>query len=95
AGGLGTLCFAAALVIHALVRRQEQTETLAEERAETVANLEELNALILQRMRTGILVVYSRQAILLANQAALGLLRQDDVQGASLGRHSPMLMHCV
>ncbi|WP_132911830.1 ATP-binding protein [Pseudomonas aeruginosa] len=93
AGGLGTLCFAAALVIQALVRRQEQTETLAEERAETVANLEELNALILQRMRTGILVVDSRQAILLANQAALGLLRQDDVQGASLGRHSPMLMH--
>ncbi|MBU5739024.1 two-component system sensor histidine kinase PilS [Pseudomonas aeruginosa] len=66
AGGLGTLCFAAALVIQALVRRQEQTETLAEERAETVAN-----------------------------QAALGLLRQDDVQGASLGRHSPMLMHCM
>lgn len=95
AGGLGTLCFAAALVIQALVRRQEQTETLAEERAETVANLEELNALILQRMRTGILVVDSRQAILLANQAALGLLRQDDVQGASLGRHSPMLMHCM
>lgn len=88
AGGLGTLCFAAALVIQALVRRQEQTETLAEERAETVANLEELNALILQRMRTGILVVDSRQAILLANQAALGLLRQDDVQGASLGRHT-------
>lgn len=83
AGGLGTLCFAAALVIQALVRRQEQTETLAEERAETVANLEELNALILQRMRTGILVVDSRQAILLANQAALGLLRQDDVQGAT------------
>lgn len=82
AGGLGTLCFAAALVIQALVRRQEQTETLAEERAETVANLEELNALILQRMRTGILVVDSRQAILLANQAALG-------------RHSPMLMHCM
>lgn len=77
------------------MRRQEQTETLAEERAETVANLEELNALILQRMRTGILVVDSRQAILLANQAALGLLRQDDVQGASLGRHSPMLMHCM
>ncbi len=89
AGGLGTYCFAAALVIQALVRRQEQTETLAEERAETVANLEELNALILQRMRTGILVVDSRQAILLANQAALGLLQAGRRAGRQPGPPQP------
>ncbi|MGV8604405.1 PAS domain-containing sensor histidine kinase, partial [Pseudomonas aeruginosa] len=73
-----TLCFAAAMLIQGLVRRQEQTQTLSEERSETVANLEELNALILQRMGSGILVVFSRHALLLANQAALGVLRQDD-----------------
>ncbi len=92
AGGLGALCFASALVIQALARRQQQSETLAEERAETVANLEELNALILQRMRTGILVLGDRHRVLLANQSATTLLGGHDLPGHSLAEYSPQLV---
>src|SRR5699024_8624908 len=49
AGMLGALCFAAALFVQALSRRIQASESLAEQRAGQVANLEELNALVLQR----------------------------------------------
>ena len=48
AGALGALCFAGALFIQGITRRLQISETLAEKRAADVANLEELNAQILQ-----------------------------------------------
>lgn len=68
AGALGTLCFAAAFLVQGLTRRLQVSETLARQRAEEVANLEALNALILQRMRTGIMVLDPQERVLLANQ---------------------------
>ncbi|HGN3443896.1 TPA: PAS domain-containing sensor histidine kinase [Pseudomonas aeruginosa] len=41
------------------------------------------------------ILLRGRIGLVIAAAASLGLLRQDDVQGASLGRHSPMLMHCM
>ena len=86
AGGFGTLCFAVALFIQGL------SETLAEQRAEDVATLEALNAQILERMRTGILVLDPRNQILLANNGAQALLGKDDLTGRALSSQCPALL---
>ncbi|SDH66289.1 sensor histidine kinase [Pseudomonas panipatensis] len=92
AGSLGALCFAAALLLQTLTRRQQLSESLAEERATTVANLQELNELILQRMRTGILVLDSQNRVLLANQSAQSLLAQPNLLGKPLAHYSQVLL---
>jgi len=92
AAALGTLCFAAALLVQGLTRRLQVSETLARQRAEEVANLEALNALILQRMRTGIIVLDARERVLLANQGALELLGQQSLTGERLAPRCPELI---
>ena len=91
AGALGTLCFAAALLVQGLTRRLQASESLARQRAEDVANLEALNALILQRMRTGILVLDPDERILLANHGAQELLGQSELAGEPLAARCPEL----
>ena len=92
AGALGALCFAAALFLQGLTRRLQQSETLAEQRAVDVASLEELNSLILQRMRTGILVLDKQHRVLLANQGALSMLGRPGLEGKVLDPHCPELV---
>lgn len=92
AGSLGTLCFAAALLVQALTARMQVSEVLAEQRAADVDSLEELNALILQRMRTGILVLDARRQVLLANQGALNLLGHEQLVGEVIDAYSPQLV---
>lgn len=95
ASALGTLCFAAAFLVQGLTRRLQFSETLARQRAEEVANLEALNALILQRMRTGIMVLDSQERVLLANQGALQLLGQDSLAGERLAPRCPELLKAL
>jgi two-component system sensor histidine kinase PilS (NtrC family) len=92
AGALGALCFAAALFLQGLTRRLQQSESLAAQRAVDVASLEALNALILQRMRTGILVLDKLHRVVLANQGALTLLGRGDLTGKVLDPHCPELV---
>lgn len=92
AGSLGALCFAAALLVQALTGRLHISEELAKQRANDVDNLEELNALILQRMRTGILVLNARRQVLLANQSALSLLGHEHLIGETIDSYSPQLV---
>jgi two-component system sensor histidine kinase PilS (NtrC family) len=92
AGSLGALCFAVALMVQALTRRLQISETLAEQRAADVNSLEELNALILQRMRTGILVLDARRQVLLANESALTLLGHEQLHGKTIDSYSPPLV---
>jgi two-component system sensor histidine kinase PilS (NtrC family) len=95
AGSLGTLCFAAALLVQTLTARMHMSEVLAAQRAADVGNLEALNALILQRMRTGILVLDTRRQVLLANQGALALLGHDRLVGEVIDEYSPQLVDCL
>ncbi|WP_278348756.1 sensor histidine kinase [Stutzerimonas kunmingensis] len=95
ASALGTLCFAAAFLVQGLARRLQVSETLARQRAEEVANLEALNALILQRMRTGIMVLDPQERVLLANQGALKLLGQDSLAGERLAPRCPELLKAL
>ncbi|MHC8288853.1 sensor histidine kinase [Pseudomonas sp. XS1P51] len=91
-GTLGALCFAAALLVQGLTRRLEVSETLAEQRASEVVGLEALNGLILQRMRTGILVLDDQRRVQLANHSALTLLGRDHLEGQRIDDCSPPLV---
>jgi len=92
AGALGALCFAGALFIQGITRRLQMSENLAEQRAADVANLEELNEQILQRMRTGILVLDTQHRVLLANQGATQLLGRSELSGKIIDPHCPELV---
>jgi two-component system sensor histidine kinase PilS (NtrC family) len=95
AGGFGALCFAAALFIQGLSRRLQLSETLAEQRAADVANLEALNAQILERMRTGILVLDPQNMILLANNGAQSFLGKESLAGRPLDAECPVLLESL
>ncbi|WP_191486217.1 two-component system sensor histidine kinase NtrB [Pseudomonas sp. FEN] len=88
AGLLGILCFAVAVLVQGLTRLLAVSEHLAEQRASDVTNLEELNALILQRMRTGILVLDEQRRVQLANQGALLLIGEQDLSGRLIDAYS-------
>ncbi|MDE1168130.1 MAG: ATP-binding protein [Pseudomonas sp.] len=92
ASTLGVLCFAVALLVQALTRLLRTSESLAEQRASAVTNLEELNALILQRMRTGILVLDTVNRVLLANEGALKLVGRYNLTGKLITAYSPDLI---
>lgn len=95
AGILGALCFAAALFVQGLSKRLRASEYLAAQRASDVASLEELNALVIQRMRTGILVLDASYHILQANHSALTMIGCKKLQGCILHRHFPALIDSI
>ena len=92
AGALGALCFAASLLVQALTRLLDHSDSLAEQRADDISNLEELNALILRRIRTGILVIDAQRRVLLANSYALNLFGATHLSGQLIDDCSPSLV---
>ena len=74
AGLLGALLFAVAVGISQLNARLRDARRQQALQEHETARLEQLNALIVQRMRTGLLVVDRFGVIELINQAAVGLL---------------------
>ena len=74
AGSLGILYFATAFVLQYISRRMIRSEALASSHARSIAELEQINQQIIQRMRTGILVLDNTGQIRLANAAAEELL---------------------
>jgi len=92
AGSLGILYFAAAFILQYISRRMLRSEALASSRARSIAELEQINRQIIQRMRTGILVLDRFGRIRLANAAAEELLfgtAMDESQQPTRGRHLP------
>ncbi|MET3716775.1 sensor histidine kinase [Pseudomonas coleopterorum] len=92
ASTLGVLCFAVWFVVQGLSRLLSTSENLAEQRASDVTSLEALNSLILQRMRTGILVLDTELRVQLANQGALALFGRMTLNGELIADHSPDLI---
>ncbi|MDS1310562.1 sensor histidine kinase [Marinobacter xiaoshiensis] len=74
AGSFGILYFAAAFVLQNISRRMMRSEALATSRAKSIVELEQINQQIIQRMRTGILVLDRYGQVRLANAAAEELL---------------------
>ncbi|HEV7269670.1 sensor histidine kinase [Pseudoxanthomonas sp.] len=88
---------ALAYLAHQAGQKARHSQALAEKRGEEVANLFEVNELIIRRMRTGVLVVDADNHIKLANEAASLLLGEGgdgqgaDGQGVSLLHAAPEL----
>ncbi len=91
AGLLGFILFATSFVIQNLSNRIRSSQVLADQRAADVSQLQQLNQLIVQRMRTGILVVDKDGQIKIANLAASELLSSQHMQPSFQNRALPML----
>ena len=74
AGVLGAIYFATSIAIQSLSSRLRRTEITSLSRAAEVADLERVNRSIIQRMRTGIIVVDSEDHPRVLNQSARSLL---------------------
>lgn len=83
-GVLGCIYFAVALFVQRLSRRLRQSENLAHQQAASLASLEKVNQLIIQRMRTGIIVVGMRYKVLQANEAAAQMLGKPIIRGMDI-----------
>ena len=69
------VCYLAGAAFSQFLRRElARSEALADERGSEVAQLAELNELVIRRMRTGVLVVDGQHRIRLFNEAAWALL---------------------
>jgi len=75
-----TSYLALTFIAYQIGSRTRRTQQLADQRGAEVANLFEVNELIIRRMRTGVLVVDTNGRITLANEAATALL--GDMEGA-------------
>jgi two-component system sensor histidine kinase PilS (NtrC family) len=78
---IGIACFATSILAQQIARRLRESAELAGQQAKDLANLEELNHHIIQRMRTGIVVVNGNNEILLLNDACwkmFGMPRMSD-----------------
>ena len=82
AGILGILYFAISLIIQNLSRRIRENDIRSLTQAAELADLERVNRQIVQRMRTGIVLVDRDNNVRMANQSARALLGQ--VQDAKL-----------
>ena len=87
--GLGY--FAATALCQALRRQVTETQQLVEQRELDLANLSQLNELIIRRMRTGVLVVDSMNRIHRINESAWHLLGNPPQDQRELGEVAPEL----
>ncbi|MEO7252317.1 MAG: ATP-binding protein [Arenimonas sp.] len=84
-----------ALLGQQLHRQMTASDALAVKRDEELANLSELNELVIRRMRTGVLVVDGSHRIRLSNEAAWALLGSATHQRKDLMEVSPALQHAL
>jgi len=73
-GILGAILFATSLYIQTLTNRIYKAAVLADKQASDIVDLEKLNNEIIQRMRTGVVVVNTEQQIVSMNSAARSIL---------------------
>ena len=85
---------ALAYLAHQAGQKARISQALAEKRGEEVANLFEVNELIIRRMRTGVLVVDADNHIKLSNEAA-SLLLGDGGDGKGVDGKGVSLLHAA
>lgn len=92
AGLLGGVLFATASLSHVLAGRIRESEALAAKRGQDLESLSRMNARIVQRMRSGLLVLDSKGIVHLANVAATSFLGlTGKIEGSALSRVAPEL----
>lgn len=91
-GALFALTYFAAAVLCALMRRNvSESQRLVEQREIDLANLTQLNDLIIRRMRTGVIVVDSANQVHRINESAWHLLGNPSPNRRELGDIAPEL----
>lgn len=81
AGILGATFFITAIIGNLLSARVKESEALAEQQAQEISELAELNEHIVQRMQSGIVVLDHNLKPLLINESASRLLKQKETSG--------------
>jgi two-component system sensor histidine kinase PilS (NtrC family) len=85
------VCYLAGAAFSQFLRRElARSEALADERGSEVAQLAELNELVIRRMRTGVLVVDGQHRIRLFNEAAWALLGAKGEARRLVDLHAPL-----
>ena len=87
----GVAYLAAATICHFLGRHMRATEALAEQRGVDLLNLEQINDLIIRRMKTGVLLVDDSNRILRINESAWHLIGEPPADQRDLGAAAPEL----
>lgn len=82
AGLQGLMYFGTSILIQNVTKRIDESEHLAKEQAREIINLEHLNKMIIQRMRTGIIVCSEGGRVHLVNEAAKALMPSDSSHNA-------------
>lgn len=91
-GILGATFFATALLALGLSRRLSASEAIASQHQADVVKLGKLNEMILQRMRSGVIVVNEQEDVHFINQAAWTLLKSPAQPGIiKLANLSPLI----
>ena len=90
-GLLGLAYFASTTLCHVLGRQLRATEALAEQRSLDLANLSQVNELIIRRMKTGVLLVDDANRIHQLNESAWMLLGNPPADQRDLGKLAPEL----
>jgi len=87
----GLAYFASTTLCHVLGRQLRATEALAEQRSTDLANLSQINELIIRRMKTGVLLVDDANRIHQINESAWMLLGNPGADERDLGQLAPEL----
>ena len=87
----GMAYFAITALCHVLNKQLRATEALAEQRSIDLANLGQVNELIIRRMKTGVLLVDDANRIHQINESAWMLLGNPSADQRDLGRLAPEL----
>ena len=87
----GLAYFATTTLCHVLGRQLRATEALAEQRSTDLANLAQVNELIIRRMKTGVLLVDDANHIHQLNESAWMLLGNPPADQRDLGKLAPEL----
>ncbi len=81
AGVMGILYFVSSLTLQGFSKRLRDNDMRALTQAAELSDLERINRQIVQRMRTGIILVGAENEVRMTNQSALGLLALSDQEG--------------
>jgi two-component system sensor histidine kinase PilS (NtrC family) len=87
----GLAYFASTTLCHVLGRQLRATEALAEQRSSDLANLSQVNELIIRRMKTGVLLVDDANRIHQINESAWMLMGNPGADQRDLGQLAPEL----
>ena len=90
-GLFGLAYFSITTLCHVLGRQLRASEALAEQRSTDLANLSQVNELIIRRMKTGVMLVDDANRIHQINESAWMLLGNPSAEQRDLGRLAPEL----